>query len=158
MKIKKDIAEISKLIRKIENLRRILPMLSSNSDGEVSNAVKIITAKLKQHSLDWHDVVDVLFDENAYKVKIEIKTEYIYRPYEQREKDFPDQYPEWKIVKNTGNYFADVNGHKCTIFKSKKYLDKWDVVVNTDEGPVFYNNFSTVSDAKNKIYSEYLSF
>jgi hypothetical protein len=59
---------------------------------------------------------------------------------------------------NTGNYFADVNGRKCTIFKSKKYLDRWDVVVNTDEGPVFYNNFSTVSDAKNKIYSEYLSF
>lgn len=140
MKTSKEIQEIKMLLRKIDGLQLIFPMLSSDAVGEAGNAAKIITAKLKQESLDWHHVVDVLFQDDSYKENSYAR----------------GSRPLWKVVERTGNYFAHVNGFKCTIFRSKKYENTWDAVVNTEEGPVFFNGFSDVTEAQEKIYSEFL--
>lgn len=43
-------------------LNKLMPMLGSSNDGERASAAGMITALLKAHGLDWHDMVGAIGD------------------------------------------------------------------------------------------------
>lgn len=60
----------------VESLRKLVPLLASDHDGEVVNAARAIGRALKAAKCDWHDLTRSMTE---VREKIVVKTEVVYR-------------------------------------------------------------------------------
>lgn len=146
-----DISRIS------ARLRALILMLSSDQDGEVVNAARLIGATLRSQQLDWHDLAKAL---------LEKPQAYFYESWDDDDEEDEDDYeppkppptpppprhrPKWrKASTDNGSICGEVGpGYNCTIFKSRHNNWEWCAVVNVTGGKaVWYNRFRSVEEAK----------
>ena len=135
-----------------DRLKKLVPMLGSDRDGEVANAARVITKILKESGLDWHDVVKKLcsssqhgnsggpsFNADEYynwakryyqdSYRRDDQQDYNERYYKKQQKKKEEGHVYWEEKEN-GNFTGDIFGRNCTVFKSKHNPGLWDAVIN----------------------------
>jgi hypothetical protein len=135
-----------------DRLKKLVPMLGSDRDGEVANAARVITKILKESGLDWHDVTKKLcsssqsgksggssFNADEYynwakryyqdSYRRDDQQDYNERYYKNQQKKKKEGHVYWEEKEN-GNFTGDIFGRNCTVFKSKHNPGLWDAVIN----------------------------
>jgi len=135
-----------------DRLKKLVPMLGSDRDGEVANAARLITRILKESGLDWHDVTKKLCSSSqsgktggpSFKAEEYYEwakryyegfnqkggqSDYNKRHYGQQQRKKGERYVYWEAKEN-GNFTGDIFGRHCTVFKSKHNPGLWDAVIN----------------------------
>jgi hypothetical protein len=133
-----------------DRFQKILLMLSAPTPGEVFNAAQLLGSFLKENGYDWFDFAAKVSED--FKGISETKAE---QPQAKKSTRKKQPVNRW-YRSRSGNLTGEINGQKCTIFRSKDNPFEFVAVINMEDGETRWERgFMTEELAQNFIFDNY---